>query len=72
MNFILKRGVLVKRINEAESANAFVQRVSGGFYNFERSINNEVDYQKEKEERDTKAVKEFASTSVFSKLKEMI
>lgn len=72
MNFILKRGFLVKRIDETESANAFVQRVSAGFYNFERCVNNEVDYQKEKEERDTNAVKEFANTSVFSKLKEMI
>lgn len=62
----------MKRINETESANAFLKRISEGFYNFERSVNNEVVYQKEKEERDTEAVKEFANTGVFSKLKEMI
>lgn len=68
----MKRGIYLSRINEAESANAFIQRISGGFYNYERSVNNEVVYQEEKEERDTKAVKEFANTGVFLKLKEMI
>lgn len=70
--FFAKEEFIVNRINEKEAASAFVKRISGGFYKFERSINNEVVYQAEKEERDTQAVKEFASTSVFSKLKEMV
>lgn len=62
----------MKRINEKESATAFVERISGGFYKYERSTNNEVVYKEEKEERDTNAVKEFVNTNAFSKLKEMI
>ncbi len=59
------------RINEAEAANNFVERIKKGFYNYERSTNTEVVYQIEKEQRDTNAVKEFVNTEVFAKLKEM-
>lgn len=62
----------MKRLNENESADIFVQKVCGGYYNYERSVNTEVDYQKEKEERDTSAVKEFVGTNVFSKFTEMV
>jgi len=57
----------MKRINETESARAFIEKVNGGFYSYDRSINTEVDYPQYKEDRDTVAVKEFATTSVFAK-----
>lgn len=62
----------MKRINERASAAAFIERARGGTYRYERSINNEVVYKDEKEERDTNAVKEFVNTDVFSKLKDMM
>lgn len=62
----------MKRIDEKMSAIAFVERVNSGFYKYERSINNEVVYKDEKEERDTNAIKEFVNTNAFLKLKEMI
>lgn len=62
----------MKRINEKTSAIAFVKRVNSEFYKYERSINNEVVYKDEKEERDTNAIKEFVNTNAFLKLKEMI
>lgn len=60
------------RINEKEAAVAFVKMVDDGFYKYERSTNNEVVYKDEKEERDTKAVKEFVYTDAFAMLKEMV
>ena len=54
-----------------KEADLFEQRVRSGFYGTERSQNSEVNYAKEKENRDSKAVKEFTKTRTFAYIKNM-
>ena len=61
----------MNRINEEESANAFIEKLSNGYYKYDRSQNTEVDYAKEKEERDTNAVKQFLNSKLFCSLKQI-
>lgn len=58
----------VLRINEAEAAAAFIEKLAKGYYPFERSVNTEVVYHKEKEQRDTDAVKAFITSELFQHL----
>ncbi len=59
------------RINEEESANAFVEKLLNGHYKYERSTNTEVDYAAVKEDRDTAAVKELLNSNLFNYIKEV-
>ncbi len=61
----------MKRINEEESAKVFIQKLSNGYYQYDRSQNNEVDYCEVKEKRDTDAVKSFVQSKCFETLKKM-
>lgn len=55
-------------INSEESAKRFEEKLKSGFYKKDRSRNTEVDYTKEKQDRDTKAVEEFTKTNIFHEL----
>lgn len=49
----------------------FQERLETGYFPTERSMNSEVDYAKEKEPRDTEAVKTFTNTKSFEYIKDM-
>lgn len=59
----------MNRINETEAAADFIAKLSAGFYPYDRSINTEVIYHKEKEQRDTDAVKAFVTSELFQYLR---
>ncbi len=59
------------RINETESAKKFIKRVQSKEYIIDRSYNTEVNYKKEKEKRDTAAVKRFTQSKAFKGIEEM-
>lgn len=46
----------------------FRQKLDSGFFKRYRPHNTEVDYAKEKEERDTLAVEKFANSGLFQEL----
>lgn len=62
----------MKRINEKEAAATFITKLADGYYPYDRSQNTEVDYCKEKEQRDTDAVKGFVKSRLFDSLKRMV
>lgn len=51
-----------------ESTKRFEEKFRSGFFRLERSTNTEVDYSREKEERDVEAVERFAKSPVFGEL----
>lgn len=55
----------MRRINEEEAAKKFVKDLLKGDYPLERSKNDGGDYAGKDEDKDTKAVKEFASSELF-------
>ena len=55
-------------INSEESTKRFEEKLKSGFYRKDRSRNTEVNYTKEKQERDTKAVEEFTKTEIYHEL----
>lgn len=46
----------------------FKDKLNSGYYPLERSKNTEVDYAKEKEARDTKAVDDFVKSELFEEI----
>ena len=61
----------MERINEKEAARKFVGELLDGKYPLERSQNCGVDYGKEKDPRDTEAVKRFVRSELFAKFKDI-
>lgn len=61
----------MERVNERAAAEAFMEKLTGGVYSVERSKNIEVDYCREKETRDTEAVRRFTGSQLFAKFKEI-
>lgn len=61
----------MERINEEESAKVFMERLTNGYYSYDRSQNNEVNYSEEKERRDTESVRSFLNSNLFNCLKGM-
>lgn len=59
------------RINEADAAKAFMEKLEMGVYPMERSKNDAVNYSAEKEARDTEAVREFTKSALFQQFKLM-
>lgn len=59
------------RVNVQEETRLFGEKLRKGYFATERSKNNEVDYAKEKEQRDTKAVKDFTQTEYFEYIRDM-
>lgn len=59
------------RVNVLEETRLFQERLETEYFATERSTNNEVVYAKEKEPRDTKAVKMFTETQSFEYIKDM-
>ena len=59
------------RINEQEAAEKIISDALNGYYGYDRSQNTEVNYQKEKEQRDTNDVRNFAKSSLFNKVRNM-
>ncbi len=59
------------RINEQEAAEKIISDALNGYYGYDRSQNTEVNYQEEKEQRDTAAVKTFVNSSLFNKVRNM-
>lgn len=62
----------MKRIDEKASANEFVEKLKNGFYSHNCSQNAEADYHASKEQRDTKAVKDFVNSSLFGSLRALM
>lgn len=62
---------ILKRINEENAAEKFYEQLFDGYYKYDRSVNTEVDYSAEKEQRDTNAVKEFINSDFFNSLLNM-
>ncbi len=61
----------MSRLNVQEERKKFGERLRNGYYATERSKNKEVNYAKEKEGRDTEAVKAFTKTKAFEYIKNM-
>lgn len=59
------------RLNVQDERRKFGERLRNGCYVTDRSKNKEVDYAKEKEGRDTEAVKAFTKTEAFEYIKNM-
>lgn len=59
------------RINEADAAKAYVEKLREGGYPIERAKNDAVDYRIEKEQRDTDAVRAFTKSTLFQQFKNM-
>ena len=55
-------------INSEESAKRFQEKLNNGFYKRDRSRNTEIDYTKERQDRDTAAIEEFTKTTAFKEL----
>ena len=64
-----KRNLIMERINEEKAAKVFMERLTNGYYLYDRSQNNEVNYSKEKEQRDTQSVRAFLNSKLFGDLK---
>lgn len=61
----------MKRINEEDAANVFLDQLKNGYYKYDRSKNTEVNYAEKKEKRDTDAIKSFLTSPLFNKLKQI-
>ena len=61
----------MRRINEAEAAEAFVAKLEAGVYSLERSKNDAENYSESKEARDTQAVRAFMKSSLFQAFKDL-
>ena len=60
----------MERNDEAtKAAKEFLTKLASGHYRYDRSVNSEVNYRDEKEDRDTDAVKAFTQSALFSSLK---
>lgn len=59
------------RINEQEAAEKIITDALDGYYGYDRSQNTEVNYQEEKEQRDTDAVRTFVNSSLFNMIRDM-
>lgn len=60
----------MERVDEAtNAAEEFLTKLASGYYRYDRSVNSEVNYRDEKEDRDTEAVKAFTQSILFSSLK---
>ncbi|MDE5605362.1 MAG: hypothetical protein K2I73_07255 [Eubacterium sp.] len=59
------------RINEQKAAEKIISDALNGYYGYDRSQNTEVNYQEEKEQRDTAAVRNFVNSSLFNKVRNM-
>lgn len=59
------------RVDVQEETRLFGEKLRNGYFSTERSKNSEVNYAKEKEERDTAAVKRFLKTPSFEYIKDM-
>lgn len=57
-------------VNCEEATRRFEEKLRSGYFRHDRSLNNEVDYPTEKEDRDTAGVEEFAKTGIFKVLYE--
>lgn len=58
-----------RRINEDEAAKDFMKKLKKeGVFVCEHSLNTEVDYQREKDDRDTQAVRNMAQNNFFAHL----
>lgn len=61
----------MERIDENAAAEDYEKKLRSGYYPLERSKNDGVDYCKEKEKRDTDAIREFMQSSLFQEFKSM-
>jgi len=59
------------RIDIQKATEEFRCKFKSNYYPLERSKNNEVDYSKEKEHRDTEAVRRFVKSEYFEYMKKM-
>lgn len=62
----------MKRINEELAAKEFIESLkTSDKFAYNRSLNTEVDYSREKEQRDTRAIKDFLNSYLLEELKNM-
>lgn len=59
----------MKRIDEEKASENFVAKLAAGHFPCDRSVNFEVNYRNEKEQRDTDAVKAFVRSELFRHIK---
>lgn len=55
-------------IDSRESTKRFKEKLNNGFYKKNHLRNSDIDYTKEKQDRDTKAVRDFANSEAFNEL----
>ena len=67
----MRRRIKMPKLDIQEETRLFEKKINEGYFEKERSKNCEVNYEEEKRDRDTAAVKEFLDTSLFNHIRDM-